>query len=137
MTVPVSPTAPGIFTADGSGAGQAAALNQDNTGNGPGNAAAVGAVLVIYGTGEGQTNPAGVDGQMASSLPFPRPLASVQVTIGGVPAVVEYAGGAPGMVAGALQLNVRVGQGTPSGNQALVLTIGGVQSQPGVTVAIR
>src|SRR5205085_856061 len=52
-TVDISPTAPGIFTLNASGAGQAAALNQDGTLNSTSNAAKIGSVVVLYLTGEG------------------------------------------------------------------------------------
>ena len=45
--------------ADSSGQGQAAALNQDGALNSAENPAAAGSVVVLYGTGEGQTDPPG------------------------------------------------------------------------------
>jgi hypothetical protein len=55
----VAPSAPGIFTVDASGSGQAAVINQDGTVNGPLNPAAPGSIIAIYATGEGQTTPSG------------------------------------------------------------------------------
>jgi uncharacterized protein (TIGR03437 family) len=69
--------------------------------------------------------------------PLPQPLLPVAVTIGGVPAVVEYAGGAPGLVAGVLQVNVRIPDGVPSGDLPVVLKIGDALSQEDVTVAVQ
>ena len=135
VTVAVAPTAPGVFTADGSGRGQAAAVNQDGTQNGTANAAAAGSVLSLYATGEGQTLPAGVDGR-AAAAPLPEPVAAVAVTIGGVAAEVRYAGGAPGLIAGVMQVNVVVPFGL-SGTAPVVLRVGGAASQGGVTVAVR
>ena len=57
---------PAIFTVSG-GSGQGAVLNQDNSPNSSSNPAAVGTVLQVFLTGAGQTNPAGVDGQLAGS----------------------------------------------------------------------
>ena len=128
-------TAPGIFTADGSGRGQAAAVNQDGTRNGPAAPAAAGSVLSLYATGEGQTLPAGVDGKPAAA-PLPQPVAPVTVTIGGASAEVRYAGGAAGQTAGLMQVNVVVPGGL-SGAVPVVLTVGGVASQGGVTVTVR
>jgi uncharacterized protein (TIGR03437 family) len=128
-------TAPGIFTSDGSGAGQAAATNPDGTANTPANPAAVGSILSLFATGEGQTSPAGVDGKLGNA-PLPRPLAPVAVTIGGVAAEVKYAGGASGIIAGVMQVNVVVPQGVP-GNVPVVISVGGSASQPGVTVSVR
>jgi uncharacterized protein (TIGR03437 family) len=135
VAVAVAPTAPGVFTADRSGRGQAAAVNQDGTQNGAANPAAAGSELSLYATGEGQTLPAGVDGKPAAA-PLPQPVAKVTVTIGGVAAEVRYAGGAPGLIAGVMQVNVMVPAGV-SGTAPVVLTVGGVASQSGVTVAVR
>ena len=71
--------APGIFTATGAGTGQAAALNQDGTPNGPQNPALPGSIVAIYMTGEGPPYPAGVDGAVtcssgcASTRQIPKP----------------------------------------------------------------
>ena len=92
-------------------------------------------MLSFYATGEGQTLPAGVDGKPAAA-PLPQPLANVAVTLGGVPAQLRYAGGAPGQIAGLMQVNVVVPAGL-SGAVSVVLTAGGVASQPGVTVVVR
>jgi uncharacterized protein (TIGR03437 family) len=136
VVVAAAATAPGVFTADGSGRGQAAALNQDGiTRNGPAAPAAAGSVLSLFATGEGQTSPPGVDGKLAAD-PLPQPVAPITVTIGGVAADVRYAGGAPGLIAGLMQVNVVVPGGL-SGTVPVVLTAGGVPSQGGVTVAVR
>jgi uncharacterized protein (TIGR03437 family) len=136
-TVPVAPSAPGIFTADSSGSGQAAALNQDGTLNSPSNPASAGSIVTIYATGEGQTNPAGVDGKLANTAPYPAPLQPVSAQIGGLNAVVNYAGAAPTLVAGIIQLNLQVPTGTiASGAVPVVITIGGVASQLTATIAV-
>jgi uncharacterized protein (TIGR03437 family) len=62
----------------------------------------------------------------------------VSVTIGGLPATdITYAGAAPGLVAGALQVNVRIPASVASGDQSVVLRIGNTISQSGLTVSIR
>jgi uncharacterized protein (TIGR03437 family) len=94
VAVSVAPTAPGVFTADGSGRGQAAAVNQGGTPNGTAAPASAGSVISLFVTGEGQTSPAGIDGKTAGSV-LPAPLAPVSVAIGGTPATVQYAGAAP------------------------------------------
>ena len=58
------------------------------------------------------------------------------MTIGGVPAEVRYAAGAPGQVAGVMQVNVVIPNGL-TGNVPVVLTVGQVQSQGGVTMAVQ
>ena len=49
---------PGIFTATGTGQGQAAVLNQDGTYNSPSNPAPRGSVIVFYAVGAGAMTPA-------------------------------------------------------------------------------
>jgi uncharacterized protein (TIGR03437 family) len=133
----VTGTSPGIFTLDGAGAGQGAIVNQDGTLNGPANPAATGTVVSIYGTGEGQTDPLGVDGSIVSSLNLRHPLAPVAVSIGGQNADVIYAGSAGNQVSGMFQVNVRVPSSiTPGGSVPVTITIGG-STQSGVTMAVQ
>jgi uncharacterized protein (TIGR03437 family) len=112
-------------------------FNQDGTLNSGGNAAESGSILVFFVTGEGQTNPLGVDGQLAIDA-YPIPQADVRVLIGGVQASeVLYAGAAPGFTAGLMQINVRVPPGVaPGATVPLVVVIGGIRSQEDVTMAI-
>ena len=67
--VAVTANAPGIFTANSTGSGQAAAVNQDTTLNSAANPAKIGSFISLYVTGEGQTAPAGVNGKIAASAP--------------------------------------------------------------------
>ena len=129
FTVNVVATAPAIFSL---GNDQGAILNQDGSVNGPNNPAATGSYIQIYGTGEGQLNPAGVDGQIATEdlAGLPRPVARFSLTIGGKPANYTYAGTAPQSFEGFLQVNVQIPENLPSGNQPVVLNIGGVSSPP-------
>jgi uncharacterized protein (TIGR03437 family) len=98
---------PGIFTANASGNGQAAAVNQNGSINSPTSPANPGSIITIYVTGEGQTNPGGIDGKPAT-LPFPTSVLGVSATISGQTVYVPYAGGAPGLVAGLMQINVQI-----------------------------
>jgi uncharacterized protein (TIGR03437 family) len=136
LTVRVVETGPGLFSANASGTGPGAFLNQDGSVNTASNAAARGSVVILYGTGEGQTNPPGQDGRLVGT-PLPAPVAGVQVTIGGQRADVLYAGGAPGLTAGLFQLNVVVPPQVQTGNQPVVIRVGNNESQRGVTIAIR
>jgi uncharacterized protein (TIGR03437 family) len=61
----------------------------------------------------------------------------VTATIGGVNCPELYAGGASGLVAGALQVNVQIAPGVPSGDQPIVIIVAGASSQAGATVSIR
>jgi uncharacterized protein (TIGR03437 family) len=137
VRVPVAAAAPGIFALDASGRGQGAILNQDYTVNSPANPAPKGSIVMVFATGEGQTEPGGTDGKPAAE-PLPRPVLPVSARVGGVDAQVTYAGGAPGLVAGALQVNVRIPDAVASGaGVPLVLTVGVAASQPGIMLAVR
>ena len=136
VDLPVAETAPAVFTADSSGRGQAAALNQDFTVNSAANPASKDSILILFVTGEGQTDPAGMDGKPAGDV-LPKPRASVSVLVGGVAAEVLYAGAAPGFVAGVMQLNVRIPEGVEPGDVPAIVIIGGVASQAGVTIAVQ
>ncbi|MCE5308509.1 MAG: hypothetical protein LLG20_12795 [Acidobacteriales bacterium] len=134
-TLAVAGTAPGIFTL-GNGTGQALVVNQDGTLNSSLNPAARGSIVVLYATGEGQTSPGGVDGKPAEA-PYPAPLASVDVSIGGYPAEILYAGAAPGF-AGLMQINARVPSGyAGAGILPVTLSVGGTASQNGITMAVK
>jgi uncharacterized protein (TIGR03437 family) len=135
VEVAIAATAPGLFTSDASGKGPGAILNEDGTRNSASAPARAGSVVVLWGTGEGVTDPPGVDGRPAADV-LPRPVAPVTVQIGGVAAVVEYAGAAPGNMPGVFQINARV-PASVSGTAAVRVTIGGRASQDGVTVAVR
>ena len=141
IKLPVVVAAPGIFTVNGSGSGQAAILNQDSTVNSPSNPAARGSIVSVYMTGTGALNPAIPDGSLGPLIPpFPMPVAGISATIGSVDATVTFAGQAPGLIAGATQVNVQVPQNAPVG-AAIPITIyaAGYISQlsQSVTMAVR
>ncbi len=135
LTVNVADAAPGLFSANSSGHGQGAILNSDSSYNSASNPAAPGSEIVLFGTGEGQTTPAGLDGLIATGTP-PKPALPVSVTIGGQNAQIVYKGGIPGVVAGALQLNVIIPKGLSAGPQAVFVTVGQIPSQVNLTVAV-
>jgi uncharacterized protein (TIGR03437 family) len=137
---------PGIFTANSSGTGPGAILNGDNSFNGSGNPAARGSIVQVFLTGEGATSPAGVTGgvtAVSSSGQLPVPVLPVAVLVNNQPATATFAGEAPGLVAGVLQVNVQIPADLviPAGslvfNAPLVISIGGNGSQTGVTVAVK
>jgi uncharacterized protein (TIGR03437 family) len=142
VTVPVQATAPGLFAADGSGTGGGAILNQDYSLNVRLNPAARGSVVAIYLTGAGVTNPASVDGAITGlTPPFPALAQSVAITIGGVtvPAAnIVYSGAAPEAVEGLTQINVMIPSNvTPGPTVQILVTIGGVSSQTGITLSVN
>jgi uncharacterized protein (TIGR03437 family) len=136
FTLPLVAASPAWFTADSTGTGQALAVSQDGTQNSAARPAAPGSFLTLYATGEGLTTPAGVDGKTADS-PLPRPVLPVRVTINGVDALVQYAGGAAGQVAGIMQVNLQIPLGLTAGSALpIVLQVGDAFSQVGATIAI-
>jgi uncharacterized protein (TIGR03437 family) len=139
VAIPVAASAPGLFTSDSSGIGQASALNENGTLNTVANPAAKGSVVVLFGTGEGLLSTPVGDGRVVSLTDPPRPALPVTVTIGGLTADVLYSGSAPGQVAGLLQLNVRIPQGITAGPGVPVMVSVGPNSSATrvVTLAVR
>lgn len=138
VDVAVAQTAPAIFTQNASGTGLAAILNQDNSLNGTANAAARNSIIQIFATGGGQTNPPGQTGKLTGT-PLPQfPAGRITVRINNIDAPIVYAGGAPGLVQGLIQINVRVPATAPIGPAVpIVIRANNVDSPAGVTVAIR
>jgi uncharacterized protein (TIGR03437 family) len=136
VSAPVAPASPALFTLNSQGHGPAAAFNQDfqlNTADKP---AERGSVVILFGTGEGETDVA-VDG-LPAAAPLPQPLLPVSVTIGGIPAEVLYAGGAPGLVAGVVQINAVVpGDVVPGAAVPVAVRSGAIQGPATATLAIR
>jgi uncharacterized protein (TIGR03437 family) len=135
-------TMPGLFAQNASGSGPGAILNQDYSLNGPGNAAAKGSIVMVFMTGEGQTNPPSITGAITTpNLPAPQvtpaPLLPIGVLVNGQPALYTYAGEAPGLAAGLLQLNVQIPSNAQSGNLSITVSIGSNISQNGMTVSVR
>ena len=116
-------------------------LPQDNSVNSATNPARKGSVVVLFVTGEGQTVPAGVDGKLAAGS-LPKPSAPITVHLGGPPGIgtdaqVQYAGAAPGLVAGVMQINLVIPPDAPSGNVPLYFSVGNANSIDMTSVAIQ
>jgi uncharacterized protein (TIGR03437 family) len=79
------------------------------------------------------------DGQLGPlQPPFPVPVLGVGATVNGVVATVLFAGQAPGLIAGAVQVNVRIPPGTTSGNVGLIVYVDNYRSQVGpTTIAVQ
>jgi uncharacterized protein (TIGR03437 family) len=136
-TVELQPASPAVFSLDGSGGGQGAILNQDGSVNSQTNPASRGSVVALFATGAGLTTPASVDGLLAAA-PYPAPALPVSVAIDGQPAQVIYAGAAPGLVAGALQINVVVPAGVLDATfNQVVVTVGDYVSPSAVTLTVH
>lgn len=127
VSLNVTDAVPGIFTADASGKGQGAALNPDNTVNSASNPASAGSFVALYGTGGGTL----------TTEALPRLMLRVTATVGGVPATVYYAGIAPGLVEGAMQINVEIPASVSAGFAVPVVVKIGDKESPPVTIAVQ
>jgi uncharacterized protein (TIGR03437 family) len=130
-TVAVGDVAPAIFTLPGTGLGPGAILNTNYSVVMDSNPAQPGEIVQIFATGLGATTP-----PVSTGLPGDgqRTAQSVTVTIGGVNAVVAFAGAAPGLV-GVDQVNATV-PNISSGDQSIVISISGARSSANVTIPI-
>jgi uncharacterized protein (TIGR03437 family) len=120
VVVPVARASPGIFVISReAGRNQGAILNEDSSVNGPANPAVHGSVIQIFATGVVADR------------------GSVAVRIGGRPAEVLFAGQAPGLLAGVIQLNARVPEDAAPGDVTIVLSQEESSSPWGVVAAVR
>ena len=92
-----------------------------------------GETVLLYGTGFGPTNPAVAPGQIYCCGAPVTDLTQLQVTIGGAPATVSWAGI---VAAGEFQLNVLIPP-LPDGDQPVAATIAGVSTQSGLSISVK
>ncbi|MCX6611341.1 MAG: hypothetical protein NTW74_10880, partial [Acidobacteria bacterium] len=118
VNVPISATAPGIFTD-----GQLFTVPQNRCGRGE--------TCILFITGQGAVSPTVATGAApAPNLPvssLPRPVAPVTMTIGDVPAGIVFAG-IPYGLTGVTQINFTVAANTPVGTQRVVVKVGANES---------
>ena len=97
----------------------------DHTGsiNGPNNPAKLGSIVVVWANGAGLLDPLPTDGSITGTL-LAKPVLPVSVTYGGPRCDILYAGAAPGLVAGVLQVNARLPTGAVALNDAIQVKIG-------------
>jgi uncharacterized protein (TIGR03437 family) len=130
----VADSSPGIFTGAGT---QGIIVNEDGTYNASTAGANPGSVVSILATGEGQTNPPGIDGLIMQDATVATPLLPVTAQIAGINAEVVSAGSAPGQPAGVFLVKVRVPDDAPRGAVVPVsVTVGSASTQSGVTMVI-
>ena len=113
-------------------------VNQDGTINSAANPAPRGTVVSFYVTGEGQTQPAGVTGSVTGASGT-RPLLPVSLYGSGHgTSPIQYAGEAPGLVSGVMQVNVILPADLPfAGALRTRVQVGDAISPTGVTVAVQ
>ncbi len=96
-----------------------------------------GDILTIYGTGFGATSPSYAAGELPGDAA--QVTGTVQITLGStvLPAVnALYAGVTPNN-AGLYQLNIRVPDTTPDGDQPVLISINGTASPSGAFIAVK
>ena len=131
VTVPVVIPQPAIYTADGTKA--LVVHNADYTLVSNARPLVPGEFAFLYASGLGPVRNQPATGNAAPVLA--PTVASVQVSIAGVPCDVQYAGLAPGFV-GVYQVNFQVPTTATSGAQDIVVSTGGVSS-PAAKAPIR
>ena len=126
VLVEVTPAAPGIFVA----------THADGSLVSTAKPAAAGEVIVIYASGLGAVN-ADVQAGQASPADIPATTKAMPlVSIGGIPATVQFSG-LTGNFVGLYQINVQVPSGVKSGaGSALILSMGG-RSVPAYSLAVQ
>lgn len=119
----ISPASPGIFA--------------DANGNVvPIPVVTAGTPLALYVTGTGDVNPAiSTAYAPTTGSKLPVPLLPLSATVGGMPAFLEFVGITPGLI-GVTQVNILVPANAPTGNQPVVVTVGGAASAP-VNVVVQ
>jgi uncharacterized protein (TIGR03437 family) len=88
-------------------------------------------------TGGGQTNPASATGTVTPTAQLYKIPGTVTATINGVTAPVLFAGAAPGLVTGVIQVNITVPAGVTGSGLPLSITINNSTSLSGPTVAVQ
>jgi uncharacterized protein (TIGR03437 family) len=125
VKVPVLTAQPGVFAYYVGQNAFAVVLHANFQLADSGHPVTAGETVLIYCTNLGAVSPAIPDGAAGTGKELT--VAQPTATIGGVSAPVAFSGLAPGFV-GLYQVNVVVPKGLPSGNQPLVVTIGGASS---------
>jgi uncharacterized protein (TIGR03437 family) len=118
----VAPSAPAIYS--------------DGNGNLAGNPTVpAGGIGTLYLNGAGDVTPPLLTGNFAPSSPPISPVMPLSVTVGGVPALLQFAGLAP-LGIGTTQVNFYVPPSAAPGAQPVVVTVGGNSSLP-VNVTVK
>ena len=135
-TASVVASLPGLFTSNASGTGGVAAFNQDGSLNSPTRGADVGSVVTLYATGAGVMDRLLPNGAITDAN-LARPQLPVSIRIGTQTADLIYAGSAPTLVNGVLQVNARIPSNLVSGTYPIKLVVGENVSPPGTTVTVK
>ncbi len=135
VSMNVASTAPAIFAADSTGSGPGLILTPGYLVISDANPAPAGSVVIVLATGAGGVVGGARSGGIAQGIG--QQTAAITATIGGWDADIAYAGPAPGLVNGVLQVNLTVPKGLIPGVYPVVLTVGGARTQDGISIAVR
>jgi uncharacterized protein (TIGR03437 family) len=114
----------------------APAIYDDGSGNIAGNPSIVaGGIATLYINGAGEVNPLLLTGNLTPNAPTISPVLPLTVTVGGVPALLQFAGLSPGTL-GTTQVNFYVPANAKSGPQPVVITINGAAS-PALNMTVK
>ncbi|MBM3760497.1 MAG: hypothetical protein FJW36_09655 [Acidobacteria bacterium] len=127
FTMPVSATAPGIFNN--------AILNQDGTLNSPNNPAPSGSILILYGTGFGRLETQATDGAILPAAVGHT--ATIRATINETQAQILYAVSAPGLVAGATQINLQLPRDLAAGRNQIRIDAADTPLKGTIEISVR
>jgi uncharacterized protein (TIGR03437 family) len=127
FNTPVALTAPGLQTSTIGGVTLGLIFDSSNNQITPDNVAHTGDLVRVQGTGFGVVNPVIPSGSVTQNAPTSNVVATVRVTVGGKDAVVSSATLLPNTI-GFAQVIFRIPTGSGGGNQPVVVTVGGKDS---------
>jgi uncharacterized protein (TIGR03437 family) len=137
ITLPIAPYSPAFFEYQESPLGRllAAALDEQYRVISSSNPARSGKVIQFYmnGLGEVTGDARPVSGELSPSSPLAMTKSNPAVTIGGLPARVEFSGLAP-LTVGLYQVNVVVPDGLDPGVRTVELSIGGMRARSAIAI---
>jgi uncharacterized protein (TIGR03437 family) len=102
-----------------------------------------GQYFFVYATGGGLTNPASTTGSVNSTttlmplMNWTQTSGTVTATVGGMPATITFAGAAPGLINGVYQFDIQAPVGVSGNALPLAITIDGVSTPAGPTIAVQ
>ena len=136
VSVNVAAAQPAIFKPDPAGSQGHIYRNENNGLADASNPAQAGDAIIVYCAGLGPVDPPVEAGSAALADPLNRTVNTVQLSIGGAPATVFFAGLTPGL-SGLYQVNALVPEGLGTSDSVAVLLRTAAQSSPPVTMAVQ
>lgn len=136
ITVNTTDVVPGLYTIGSGLVRPANTVNQDGSINSALHPAPKGSYISVYASGFGALTPPLTAGAVPPSTPLSNLSGVVSAEIGGQPAIVQFAGAAPGYP-GLYQVNLLIPAAILSGTRLVEVYVNGQPTQPGATVQIQ